>query len=375
MKILVTGARGFLGWHTRLRAHALHPDLDIVGVGREDVADLPRLADGVDVVIHIAGVNRAESDEAVERGNIDLADALVAALPPTVRRIVFANSIQAELDNPYGRGKAAAATALREWAESHGARFSDVLLPNLFGEHGKPDYNSFVATFAHRIAHGEPVTVTGDREVALLHVQDAAEVLLSEAVREGADVTTIRPPGHPIGISALAQMLQNFYDAYRTATLPALATRFETHVFNTLRAAMFPAQAPFTLTPHSDARGTFFECARVLGGEGQTSFSTTVPGIRRGDHYHLRKIERFIVIAGTGIIRLRRMLTDEVVEFRVSGSEPVAVDMPTGWSHSVENTGNDDMLTMFWINEIYNPDDPDTFFEAVTDAPVQRTNA
>lgn len=375
MKIVVTGAAGFLGWHTRVRLATLsgvttRPVDRTAFAGRaleEAVAD-------ADVVLHLAGINRAANDEpaAVREGNLALAERLEAALTATRSRarVVFAGSAQAdrrgEQETPYGVGKRLAAEHLLGYAERAGAEYVEVRLPNLYGEHGRPDYNSFVATFAHRIARGEEPSVTGDREIPLLHVQDAVADLIAAAV-EPAPPPLLRPDAAvPLRISAVAEKLASFDAVYAGGQIPALHDPVDVRLFNTLRAARWDAGLrTVPLTRHEDPRGAFVEVLRQHGGPGQSSFSTTVPGVTRGDHFHFRKIERFVVVAGSGVIRLRRMLTDEVVEIPVTGTAPTAVDMPTLWTHSISNIGDAEMLTLFWINELYDPADADTHPEKV----------
>lgn len=362
MRVIVTGADGFLGWHTRVRARALTGHV-VLPVAQVDWAQLPRLAVGADAVIHIAGVNRGSDDE-VEAGNVRLAEDLVSALRSVggAPVVVYANSIQAGNGTPYGRGKERAGQLLAEYARSVGARFVDMVFPNLFGEHGRPDYNSFVATFAHRIAGGVSVEVV-DREVELLHVQAAADALL--AGLDGIADGVVRPVGESTTVVTVKHALERFHGVYRAGDIPALGSRFEVNLFNTLRAAMFPKVYPIPLLRRTDSRGSLVETVRCHGGEGQTFFSTTKPGITRGQHYHLRKVERFVVVAGIARINLRKILTDETVSFPVSGEAPAIVDMPTFWAHNITNTGDTELLTMFWTNELFNPEDPDTHPEDV----------
>ncbi|MBA4084740.1 MAG: capsule biosynthesis protein CapF [Kytococcus sp.] len=363
MKILLTGARGFLGWHTRLRLHAL-TDHEVVPVGREEWADLPSLVYGADAVIHIAGVNRAASHDEVRDGNVALARDLATAVSGSSAplRIVYANSIQAGNGSPYGTGKEEAAHVLADAAASAGGSFVDVLLPNIFGEHGRPRYNSFVATFVHATVAGEDVTIN-DNQVGLLHVQDAAQSLIDGLV---TDAPSISPEAETHGVQEVWDLLQEFHTSYvPSGEIPDLSTKFRIDLFNTYRTALFPEHYPITLVPHADARGAFVETVRCRGGEGQTSFSTTVPGITRGEHYHLHKIERFAVIRGKGTMELRKMFTDEVVTFEADGDAPVAVDMPVGWVHNITNTGDDVLFTQFWSHELFRPDAPDTFPEPV----------
>lgn len=363
MKIVLTGAGGFLGWHTRLRLHAL-TEHEVVPVGRDTWPQLSELIAGADAVIHIAGVNRADTDDEVSGGNIALAEDLAAAISAagSSLRVVYANSVQAGNGTPYGSGKQAAAGILRTATATGGGQFVDVLLPNIFGEHGRPRYNSFVATFVHATVAGDDVTIN-DNQVHLLHVQDAAQALLDGLVT-GRE--TLRPDSEPHGVQEVWDLLQDFHSTYiPVGEIPDLSTKFRIDLFNTYRSALFPEHYPIKLVPHTDPRGAFVETVRCQGGEGQTSFSTTVPGITRGEHYHLSKIERFAVIRGKGTMELRKMFTDEVLTFEADGDSPVAIDMPVGWVHNITNTGDDVLFTQFWSHELFRADAPDTFPEPV----------
>ena len=367
-RIALTGGFGFLGWHTACRLRSRY-GVEAVRLGRADLSDGRRLVDvvaGVDAVLHLAGVNRAASEEEVERGNVvaaeQLADAVRAQRRPV--RLVYANSIQSTSDNAYGRGKRRAATILEAAAADAGGTFADVLLPNLFGEHGRPGYNSFVATFAHAVAHGDAPTVTVDREVPLLHAQDAAEVLVQAALESASG--ELRPPGRITRVSDVLDMLRTMHALYARGEVPVLSTSFDVNVFNTYRAYRFPEMFPIAPQVHADRRGELFETVRAHGGTGQAFVSTTRPGAVRGDHYHLHKIERFFVIKGEAEISLRRVLHDDVVTFRLDGRSPSFVDMPTLWVHNIRNVGDEDLITMFWADQLLDAESPDQYPELVT---------
>lgn len=366
MRVAITGAYGFLGWHTACRLRALH-DTEPVRLGRNAFIDDATLADelsGVDVVLHIAGVNRAETDDEVEIGNVELAETLTAALRRVSRAVdvVFANSVQAYRDNPYGRGKAEASRLLGQATRESGGHFADLLLPNLFGEHGRPGYNSFVATFAHEVAAGRTPAVTGDREIELLHAQDAAAALVHAA---GSDVRTV-VRGEAVRISTVLETLQSFHELYGAkGELPDVSDRFRLNLFNTYRAAALASGRGASPPVHSDARGDLFEVVRSHGGPGMVYASTTKPGQKRGEHYHLHKIERFVVVSGEAEIELRRLLHDDVITVRVSGERPTYVDMPTLWVHNIRNVGASDLLTLFWADQLLDPENPDQFPETI----------
>jgi UDP-2-acetamido-2,6-beta-L-arabino-hexul-4-ose reductase len=362
-KISLTGAGGFLGWHTRCAAHSRGIPFTALSLGSAFDAQLAKDAiNGTDRLIHIAGINRGTPEE-VRAGNVLFADQVANALgaadlPPGV--VVYANSTQSGNDTDYGDAKARASDILRAAAEKAGADFVDIQLPNLFGEHGRPNYNSVVANFASRLANGESPVIDQDREMSLLHAQNAAEVLLGSI-----NVDTAHDRGIRETVGGLVKKLTGISEVYARGEIPDVSTTFDRDLFNTYRSFTFPTHSPISLTRHADARGSFFEIVRSRGGSGQSSFSTTAPGVTRGDHYHLRKIERFTVLSGEAVISLRKLFTSEVVEFKVTGSSPQAIDMPTMWAHNIVNTGQSELYTSFWSNEIFDPSHPDTIAETV----------
>ncbi len=339
MRVVMTGADGFLGWHTRVRLRAL-TDHDGDPRRRGQLGRLPELVASADAVLHFAGVNRA-SDREVEEGNAqlarDLADAVRRA--PGAPTIVYANTIQAGNGTPYGTGKAVGRR--RSWPKrppTKGSPFADVVLPNLFGEHGRPNYNSFVATFAHKVAAGEHPQVQ-DREVDLLHVQDAARAFIDELGTRWSSGRSARGHARRASRPCWRSLPRSSRSTGAARSLP-LPSRLHVNLFNTLRAAMFPcplpdpAGAPYRPSWQSGRDGS---CTRQRGPD--LLSRPRRPAITRGQHFHLRKAERFVVVGGQARISLRKVLTDEVVAFDVDGSSPAIIDMPTLWAHKITNTG------------------------------------
>jgi UDP-2-acetamido-2,6-beta-L-arabino-hexul-4-ose reductase len=364
-RIGVTGADGFLGWH--LRAH-LQPQADVTVscAGRDVFADSAKIqafAASCDAIAHFAGVNRGE-DREVEAGNITIARALVQALKATGSRphVVYANSIHQDRDTAYGRGKRHGAGLFAEWAAAAGARFTDLVLPHVYGEGGLPNYNSAVATFCHQLAHGETPRVLNDGDLELVHAQEVAANVVA-CVRQ-ARTGRLTLKGEHLRVTELLGRLQSLASSYGNQVIPRLESEFELGLFNAYRACLFPAHYPVALTPRGDARGTLFEGVKTLHG-GQCFVSTTHPGVTRGNHYHRRKIERFLVLRGDAVIRLRRLLFPQVHEFRVCGAAPCYIDMPTFHTHDITNIGTTELVTLFWTHEIYDPHDPDTYAEKV----------
>lgn len=371
MRIGVTGANGLLGYHVRALLHAGQGQHEISLATRETFADaalLDRFSDGLDAVIHCAGMNRGDEVE-VERVNGWLAETLITSLGRTGSRaaIVYANSTHLARDTGYGRGKKLAGELLERWGRASGAAVNNVILPHVFGEFGKPFYNSVVSTFCHQLAHGETPNIDVDGDLELVHAQDAARFFVdwieSRACAEGV-VQQSRMAGHPLKVSQMLVRLEALLARYGGNVFPNLGDPLDLRLFNTLRSYLFPGHYPGVLPLHSDERGELFEAVKADQG-GQTFMSSTLPGVTRGNHFHLRKVERFLVVGGEGVIRLRRLFTNEVVAFRVSGGQPAYVDMPTFHTHAITNVGTGKLHTLFWANEIFDPKDPDTYSEMV----------
>ena len=366
-QIAITGPDGFVAWHTRCAARARWGG-DLVGVG-EAQFESPELLDAaladVDAVIHLAGINRADDPAEIARVNPWLAEQLVESLRRLDRAIpiVYGNSIHALGESAFGVAKRDAAEILCAWGAESGALITDVLMPNLFGEHGVPNYNSVVATFCHALARGEPLTVVDDKRLPLLHVGAAADRLLDLAVDPEPGQVVLE--GRETWVSELAAQLATIASHYRTGRLPDLSDAFTKALFNTYRSATFPAHFPIHPTPAEDPRGRLVEAVKGLGGQAQVFYSTTHPGFTRGQHWHRHKVERFLVLSGSGEIRLRRLFTDQLVGFPVAGDRPAIVDMPTYWVHSITNTGTDPLVTLFFSDEVYDPANPDTIPEEV----------
>ncbi len=365
IRIGITGADGFLGWH--LRVHLLpQADVSVTCAGRSVFADPARLRTfvaGCDAIAHFAGVNRGE-DRDVEAGNVAVARTLTDALSAAAARphVVYANSTHCERDTAYGRSKRRGAELLAEWAAHAGARFTNLVLPHVYGEGGRPNYNSVVATFCHELAAGRALRMSKEGDLELVHAQEVAAEVIA-CVRQMKTGET-RLAGAPLRVSALIERLQSFASQYGNQVIPRLDSLLDLGLFNTYRACLFPAHYPVALALRSDARGALFEGVRTLHG-GQCFISTTHPGVTRGNHYHSRKIERFLVLAGEASIRLRRLLSPQVHEFRVSGGTPCYIDMPTFHTHDITNTGAGELVTLFWSHELYDPGQPDTYAEKV----------
>jgi UDP-2-acetamido-2,6-beta-L-arabino-hexul-4-ose reductase len=366
VRIGITGIRGLIGWHLHVFL-SRREDLEIRGADRatfESPAALDAFVSGLDVVVHLAGMNRGPDAE-LESVNVALAAALAEACERAgaTPHVVFSSSTHVERDTAYGRSKRAAAERLRAWARAHRGSLTTLIMPHVFGEFGKPFYNSVVSTFCHQLAHGEEPRILVDGALELVHTQRVAEEI-ADAFEARTD-RDVRMEGDPIRTSELLDRLRTMASQYARNVIPDLRRPLDLRLFNTYRSYLFPQHYPVALEVHVDPRGGLFEAVRSLNA-GQVFLSTTKPGITRGGHYHTRKVERFLVTRGTGVIRLRKMFEREVTEFHVSGSTPQYVDMPTFYTHDITNVGSDEMTTAFWAHEIFDPSDADTYSEPVT---------
>lgn len=369
--IALTGADGFVGWHLRCRLKAMFTGLEVRAIGRREMksARLLRTAlTGAGAVIHLAGANRG-SDDVLRRTNVELADDLVQALDAVggQPRVAYANSAHAAAthtssDSAYGSSKRDAGRTLQSWGQRSGAPVANLMLPNLFGECARPRYNSAVATFCADLAAGRPSEVNGSGTTELMPVQDACAVIL-ESLSSELDGCR-RVEGGVVAIPEVYARLRRLHAAYGGSALPPLHDRLDLLLFNALRTAMYPGHYPMPLTTARDARGGFSEVAKGSG-QTQTSFSTTAPGFTRGEHFHFEKIERFAVVSGKAVIRIRRLFSSDIVSFAAEGGVPVVVDMPPLHAHNITNIGSDPLVTIFWTNDHFNPGAPDTFAEPV----------
>ncbi|MEG1580880.1 MAG: NAD-dependent epimerase/dehydratase family protein [Bacteroidaceae bacterium] len=374
LRVGITGQPGFVGtslYHTL----GLQPD-QYERVPFEDAffqseASLRCFVKQCDVVVHLAAMNRHPDAQVLHDTNIRLVRQLIEAMEAehVVPHVLFSSSTQEERDNEYGKSKREGRALLEDWATRNGASFTGMVVPNVYGPFGRPNYNSFIATFCYKLTHGEQPQVLQDSPVRLIYVGSLVEHILSK-IEEVAVLQTSRverdavPYDFEKNVTEILHLFETFQDLYfEKGVIPPLKDRNELNLFNTFRCYMDQAtHFPVKLVKHRDERGTFVETIR-LGVGGQVSFSTTVPGITRGNHYHTRKIERFTVIKGNARIQLRKIGTDEVLQFDLDGKEPSYVDMPIWYTHNIINTGDEELYTQFWINEWYNPADGDTYFE------------
>ena len=310
-------------------------------------------------------MNRHESEQVIFDTNVGLVNKMVESLDRTKSsaHVFISSSTQEERDNLYGRSKRIGRELLVSWAERSEGKVTGLLIPNVFGAFGKPFYNSFIATFCYQLTHGQQPTIAHDGLVNLIYVQELVDEIIAEIDRGEHTAQYVVGPTTSKNVSEVLSLLENFKSTYlERGEIPALHSAFELNLFNTFRSYMEHQDIyPRFFQLHTDSRGSFVEIIR-MGVGGQSSFSTTFAQTVRGNHYHTRKIERFAVIKGKALIQLRKIDTDEVMDFYLDGAHPSYVDMPIWYTHNIKNIGEEELYTMFWINEPYDPADPDTYF-------------
>ena len=371
LKIGITGQAGFVGTHLYNTLGLFPEEFERIDFQKEYFEDPNQLNEFVaqcDVIVHLAAMNRHNDPQVIYDTNIGLVEKLIQSLDQTKSKahVLFSSSSQEERDNLYGKSKKEGRELMIDWAEKAGGKFTGMIIPNVFGPFGHPNYNSVVATFCHKLAHNETPTIEVDGELKLIYVGELVEAILSEIRKGKGHAELVIAHTSESKVSQLLSLLECYKAAYQDkGIIPSLNTTFELNLFNTFRCYMdIATHFPVKFVEHTDPRGSFVEIIR-LGVGGQVSFSTTVPSITRGNHYHTRKIERFAVIKGKALIQLRRIGTDEVLDFYLDGAEPAYVDMPIWYTHNIKNIGEEVLYTNFWINEFYDPNDPDTYFENV----------
>ncbi len=372
MRILVTGARGFVG-RNLVQALRLRADVELfeydLGFPEQPFCDALTRAD---VVFHLAGVNRPPTPEQYEAGNAGFTEEICNRLAAAGRApaIVLASSIQAELDNPYGRSKLHAEECLRRFSETSGARVTIFRWTNLFGKWCRPNYNSVTATFCHNVAHGLPLQISDpSRELELAYIDDVVAALLGaieiddDKDHERVALAQVHPT-YRVTLGALAAAVQSFRDSRMNLLLPDMSDRFTRCLYATYLSYLPENEFAYPLDIKSDNRGELAEFLKSPA-FGQIFVSRTKPGITRGNHFHHTKVEKFFVVEGEGIIRFRHIESDEIIEYPVSGKEFRVVDIPPGYTHSIENVGAGEMVVLFWADEVFDPTHPETYFAKV----------
>ena len=380
MNILITGANGFIGknlaWALKNirdgkdKTYNLNTDLNIfeyhADLGSEKLSEYCKNAD---FVFNLAGVNRPKDEKEFMDGNFGFASVLLDALKKAGNNcpVMLSSSIQAELDNPYGKSKKAGENLFFEYGKTTGAKVLVYRLPNVFGKWARPNYNSVVATFCHNIAHDLDITVN-DRNhmMTLAYIDDVVnEFIMALSGKETRENEFCRVPVfHKVTLGEIADLLYSFKETREKLSVINTGDSFENKLYATYLSYLPEDKFLYPLKMNCDVRGSFTEIIKTFD-RGQFSVNISKPGITKGNHWHNTKNEKFCVVSGKGVIRLRKIGSSEVFEYFVSGDKIEVVDIPVGYTHNIENLGDTDMVTFMWANECFNQDKPDTFFEKV----------
>ncbi|MGN0571777.1 MAG: capsular polysaccharide biosynthesis protein CapF [Candidatus Fimenecus sp.] len=378
MKVLVTGAKGFVGKNLVATLNNIRDgkdattevpaDLEILEFDIDtDKSLLNAFCADCDFVFHLAGVNRPQKESEFLEGNFGFASELLDALKKHGNScpVLLASSIQAALDNPYGKSKKAGEDLFFRYAEETGAKVLVYRFPNVFGKWCRPNYNSAVATFCYNIARDLPITVNDrSHEMTLVYIDDLVQemcnALLGRETQDGAFCRV--PTEHRISLGEIVDLLYSFKESRATKQVPDMTDgSFSKKLYSTYLSYLPTDRFSYPLEMHTDARGSFTEILRTAD-RGQFSVNISKPGVIKGQHWHHTKNEKFLVVSGTGVIRFRKIDSGEVIEYFVSGDKPEVVDIPVGYTHNIENLGDTDMVTFMWCNECFNPENPDTYF-------------
>ena len=368
MKVLVTGANGFVG--TNL-IHTLET-MDDVEILPYDIDTepslLPRYTTDCDFVFHLAGVNRPENPEDFMKGNFGFTSVLLDHLVKAGNKapVLITSSIQAALDNPYGQSKKAGEDLIFQYGRDNGVETYVYRMPNVFGKWCRPNYNSAVATFCYNIARGLPITVNDPSHMMqLVYIDDVVAELIrasrGQANKNSEDRFCSIAPVHRATLGHIVELLESFRDSRINLSVPNLSDPLTKKLHATYLSYLPEKEFSYPLKMNIDDRGSFTEILRTAD-RGQFSVNVAKPGITKGNHWHHTKNEKFLVVSGKGVIRFRKIDSDEVIEYFVSGDKMEVVDIPTGYTHSIENIGDTDLVTFMWCNECFDPDRPDTTF-------------
>lgn len=382
MKILVTGAKGFIGRNLVSQLHNIRDGkARNYGISGEDLTvyeydtdsapeELDVYCRQADFVFNLAGVNRPKEQKEFMEGNFGFASVLLDTLKKynNTCPVMISSSIQATLDNPYGESKRAGEQLLLDYSRETGAKVLVYRFPNVFGKWCRPNYNSAVATFCHNIAHDLPIQVNDPNVVMnLVYVDDVVDELITALCgkeHRAGDYCEV-PVVHTITLGDIVKLITGFKGMHANLSVPALGDAFTKKLYSTYLSYLPKEKFSYPLKMNVDERGSFTEIIRT-DDRGQVSVNISKPGITKGQHWHHTKNEKFVVVSGHGLIQLRKIGSEEVIEFEVSGDRIEAVEMIPGYTHNIINLSEtEDLVTVMWCNECFDPHKPDTYFEKV----------
>ena len=370
MRILITGANGFIGKNLQLYLSE-KPNIQVEICLRDDLARIEEMLNGVDIVFHLAGINRSKDIVDFQSGNAEFTLYLASLISKEYKKsgkpikLVFVSSIQADLDNPYGKSKLKAEQTLLNLAEESGLSVYIYRLPNIFGKWCRPNYNSVVATFCHNISRGLPIEVHNpNATLTLVYIDDVLEAFMrivsGEFPAPNSNKFLNVNPQYQITVGDLAKQLQIFFDSRLSLNIDSVGSGLIRALYSTYVSYMSIDTFVYNLPQYNDSRGIFVEMLKTYDA-GQFSYFTAYPGATRGGHYHHTKTEKFLVVKGEALFKFRHMWTGEIHELQTSEKIPQIVESIPGWTHDITNIGQQDMIVMLWANEIFNKNHSDTF--------------
>ena len=388
MKILITGAKGFVGKNLvenlknirdgKDRVHKLPSDLEILEYDIDNTeTELEEFCKRADFVFNLAGVNRPKDNSEFMKGNFGFGEKLLNLLKKYKNNcpVMLSSSVQATLEgryagSEYGKSKLAGEELFKTYGKETGAKVLIYRFPNLFGKWCRPNYNSAVATFCNNIANNLPIQVNDrNTELDLVYIDDLVEELLravkGDETKDEKGYCYV-PEVHHVTLGEIVDLLYEFKESRKNLFIPNMTEgSFSKKLYSTYLSYLDPKDFSYSLKMNEDNRGSFTEIVKSLD-RGQVSINISKPGITKGQHWHNTKNEKFLVVAGEGIIQLRKIGTDEIIEYKVSGKEMAVVDMIPGYTHNIINTSEtENLVTVMWCNECFNPEKPDTYFEEV----------
>ncbi|SMB88673.1 UDP-2-acetamido-2,6-beta-L-arabino-hexul-4-ose reductase [Desulfonispora thiosulfatigenes DSM 11270] len=366
MKILVTGAKGFIG--KNLIAELKNRKYDDIFECTRDTSqvELEGYCKEADFVFHLAGVNRPKEQSEFMEGNFGFTSVLLDMLKKynNTCPVMISSSIQAEFDNPYGESKKAGEDLLLKYSEETGTKVLIYRYPNVFGKWCKPNYNSAVATFCHNIAHDLPIKVNDPSVVMnLVYIDNVVEELINalegreNRIDQFCEVQVV----HTITLGEIVDLIYSFKKSREERSIPKMSDEFTKKLYSTYLSYLPEDKFSYDLKMNIDNRGSFTEFIKTPD-RGQVSVNISKPGITKGNHWHHTKNEKFLVVSGKGVIRFRKIDSEDIIEYFVSDEKMEVVDIPTGYTHNIENLGDSDMVTIMWANESFDPKKPDTYF-------------
>ncbi len=370
MNILITGANGFIGKNVVANLNICEK-YNLFKYDSDNTNDeLVNFIKHSDFIIHLAGVNRPKNDSEFFEGNKGLTEDIIDIMKVNNKNIplLITSSIQAERENAYGISKKAAETAVFNWAKETNNRAYVFRLPNVFGKWCRPNYNSVVATFMHNIANNLPIQITDENyEITLVYIDEIInefKLALDNKAHINECGYAYVPTTYSIKLGQLAKTIYSFKESRMDLSIANMSDDLTKKLYSTYLSYLPENGFSYPLKMNLDNRGSFTEIIRTAE-RGQVSVNISKPGITKGNHWHNTKNEKFLVVSGQGIIRFRNINDNKIIEYHVSGNKLEVVDIPTGYTHNIENVGSNDLVTIMWVNECFDPDKPDTYYEEV----------